>query len=604
MRRFQSTRGAACAALALSAAVALLGADDAKKKKKPEAPPPKVEETVGTIAKVLSGEYKVEGVGLVVGLENTGSNPPPSTQRTRLINEMRKASVPHPEEILERPTVSMVVVRATLMNGITTKDILDIDVELPPGSSTTSLEGGQLLMTELAPVMMTEKNGALEGKVLAVAGGPVITGSAKDAKDKKVGRVLGGGRVKKDIPYNLVLNEERRSVRTARLVENVVKQRFHQRDGVEEKGMAQATVSDSTLILKVPRVYHHNQSRYFQVIEHLSLVDSPTLRAKRMQDWGAELLDPKKAGKAALKLEGLGTNAKPTLLEGLASTNAQVRFFAAEALAYLGDVAGAEALSRTAIDRPEFRSYALKALAAMDQAAGALKLRALMGRPEVELRYGAFDALRSFDETDPFLGAVPLLADDPKPQEDDVLALQIDDGRRPRRPPPPREDPFKLYIVDSEGPPLVHISRTRKAEVVIFGRGQKLLPPIVLGEGGALLLNAAYGDDRVQISRILPGQPDNRVISSLDIGEVIRQTARTGANYPEVLAILAAASTQKNLPGPLVVDAVPLPSKAYTEIQLVGEVSKKDDAVQKAKAEAPAKPKRTSLLRSLFDRDR
>jgi flagellar basal body P-ring protein FlgI len=604
MRRFQSIRGAGFAALALSAAVALLGADEPKKKKKPEAPAPKVEETIGTIARVLSGDYRVEGVGLVIGLENTGSNPPPSTQRTRLINDMRKAGVPHPEDILERPTVSMVIVRATLMNGITTKDFLDIDIELPPASSTTSLEGGQLLMTDLAPVMMTEKNGALEGKVLAVAGGPVITGSVKDPKDKKVGRVLGGGRVKKDIPYNLVLKEDRRSVRNARMVENVVKQRFHQRDGVEEKGMAQATVSDSSLILKVPRVYHHNQARYFQVIEHLSLVDNSTLRAKRLQDWGADLLDPKKAGKAALRLEGLGANAIPTLKEALASTDQQVRFFAAEALAYLGAVEGAETLSRTAIERPEFRSYALKALAAMDQSAGALKLRALMGRPEVELRYGAFDALRSFDETDTFLGAVPLLADDPKPQEDDVLAIQIDDGRRHRRPPPPREDPFKLYVVDSEGPPMVHISRTRKAEVVIFGKGQKLLPPVVLGGGGALLINAAQGDDRIQISRILPGQPDNRVICSLELDDVIRQAARTGANYPEVVAILSGASAQKNLPGPLMVDALPMPSKAYTEIQLLGEASKKDDSVQKAKAEAPAKPKRTSLLRGLFDRDR
>ena len=45
--------------------------------------------------------------------------------------------------------------------------------------------------------------------------------------------------------------------------------------------------------------------------------------------------------------------------------------------------------------------------------------------------------------------------------------------------------------------------------------------------------------------------------SSLELGDVIRQTANLGANYPEIVAILQAAERQKNLPGPLVVDAVP-----------------------------------------------
>ena len=88
-------------------------------------------------------------------------------------------------------------------------------------------------------------------------------------------------------------------------------------------------------MLKVPQVYHHNQDRYFRVVKLLPMVDSPALRAQRMAAWGKELLDPKTAGVAALKLEGLGVTAIDALKEGLASPNAQVRFFAAEALAYL-----------------------------------------------------------------------------------------------------------------------------------------------------------------------------------------------------------------------------------------------------------------------------
>ena len=39
---------------------------------------------------------KVEGVGLVVGLDNTGADPPPSWYRKQLVDEMSKAGVEKP----------------------------------------------------------------------------------------------------------------------------------------------------------------------------------------------------------------------------------------------------------------------------------------------------------------------------------------------------------------------------------------------------------------------------------------------------------------------------------------------------------------------------
>ena len=74
----------AIAALAL----AQMGAGPGKKKK--EGLPPKVQETVGDLSFVVSrGEMKVEGVGLVVGLDDTGVDPPSSwlSQTTRRRDE-------------------------------------------------------------------------------------------------------------------------------------------------------------------------------------------------------------------------------------------------------------------------------------------------------------------------------------------------------------------------------------------------------------------------------------------------------------------------------------------------------------------------------------
>ena len=93
MRRFDPSHGRVVVAWATVAALALTGAANPVKPKKRNETPPKVEETVSNLAYVVSGqEIELEGVGLVVGLDKTGVDPPPSYYRDRLLDEMRKAS--------------------------------------------------------------------------------------------------------------------------------------------------------------------------------------------------------------------------------------------------------------------------------------------------------------------------------------------------------------------------------------------------------------------------------------------------------------------------------------------------------------------------------
>jgi flagellar basal body P-ring protein FlgI len=569
------------------------------RKKRAEPPPPKVEETLGDLSYVLQGaEIKVEGVGLVTGLENTGSDPPPSWYRTQLVDEMGKAGIEHASKLLANPQFSMVLVRMTIPTGADPTDRFDVEIELPPASGTKSLAGGYLMATRLREVMVA--GGAPRaGNDLAIAQGPVMTGNAKSPGDLKSGRVLGGGRVKKESPYMLVIKEKRKSVRTAAILEKVVNERFHQSEAGQQKGAATAK-NDSYLILKVPPTYHQNQERFFRVVQLLPMVDTPALRAKRMAGWGKELLDVKTSGVAALKLEGLGPSAAETLQAGLKSSNAQVRFFAGESLAYLNDRSGAEALAQTVIQMAKFRAYALAALAAMDQNAAHVTLRKLMDESDVEVRYGAFNALRTLDPHDPSLGRVRVL-DDPKQEEEepvespDAMALALASASARPRP----DDPFALYIVESEGPPVVHVSRSRRTEIVVFGRDQKLLTPIVLGTG-AILLNAADKDDKIEISKIVPskfGDADVKLRTSLELGDVIRRVANLGATYPELVTILEAANRQKNLPGALVVDAVPVSNMDYLAAAILGKDStaKADPAVKRASTSSA-----TSRLRRLF----
>ncbi|HKM56007.1 MAG TPA: flagellar basal body P-ring protein FlgI [Isosphaeraceae bacterium] len=586
--------------LALALLLTQVRVDAANPKKKSEPAPPKVEETVGDLAYVLQGgEIKVEGVGLVTGLDNTGADPPPSWHRAQLVDEMSKAGVEHASKLLGDSRFSMVFVRMTVTAGADPQDRIDVEVEVPSNCGTRSLAGGYLMPTRLRE-MLVAGGMPRTGSDMAIAQGPVMIGNAKDPKDAKVGRVLGGGHVKKESPFMLVIKEKRKSIRTAAILEKVISERFHQSEAGRQKGVATAK-TDGFLVLRVPPSYHQNQERFFRVVQLLPMVDTPALRAARVAVWSKELHDPKTSGVAALKLEGLGTSALDSLQEGLKSPHPQVRYFAAESLAYLNEPAGSEVLAQTAIAMPQFRAYALAALASMDQPAAHVKLRKLMDETDIEVRYGAFNALRTLDPQDPSLGRVRVL-DDPRGEEEqadeasDSMAITLSSAsRRPRA-----DDPFAFYVVDSEGPPVVHVSRTRRSEVVVFGQTQKLLPPIVLGTG-AILLNAADKDDKVEISKIVPskfGDSDVKLRTSLDLAEVIRQIANLGATYPDLVAILEAANRQRNLPGTLVVDAVPSSNVDYLQAAILGKdtTSTVDPGVRQASAQP------TSPLRRLLGR--
>ena len=111
------------------------------------------------------------------------------------------------------------------------------------------------------------------------------------------------------------------------------------------------------------------------------------------------------------------------------------------------------------------------------------------------------------------------------------MALAIATAARHRRTVP--DDPFALYVVDSEGPPLVHVSRTRRCEVVIFGRQQKLMTPLVLGTG-PISLNAADNDENIEISKIVPSRfndADTKITTSLELADV-SQDGQHGGRLP------------------------------------------------------------------------
>lgn len=612
LRHILTTRREALAAIG---GVALLAGADTPKPPKLVSEPPKFVDTVGDWSVIMSHRnIQAEGVGLVVGLNGTGSDPESGIFRQELLEQMRKAGVDGPNKILASPNTSLVLVHATIPPGISPSDPLDVTITLTANSGTTSLEGGYLMRTQLREVLIADRD-IKEGFALASAFGPIMTGDAKDTKNLKVGRVLGGAHVKKESPYRLALLERHQSIRSSALIQDVINRRFSVKIGPESRGVATAK-TDEYLELKIPHVYHQNQQRFFQVVKLLPLIDRVDIREARMVEWLNELNDPKTTGRAALKLEGVGPAGIPYLEKALQNKDQQCRFFAAESLAYLQQESGIPVLKQTALNVPEFRAFALAALAAADQPAAMIALRDLMGSSDPVIRYGAFAALRTADPGNPYLGRLNVMKDRQDDAPVDNMAAAIADIQSRSRRGAKLEDPFELYAIDCEGPPLVHYTRSNRAEIVLFGANQKLETPIVLGGGGSIIINAAENDEQVEISRITRNSLDDspKIISSLYMHDIIRETANLGATYPEIVSLLESAQKQHNLQGTLLADARPESSLEYSKSQLVGakvdSLAKKDSAIGRASnvekpAKPPAEPERSFKLPKfgIFKRD-
>jgi hypothetical protein len=158
-----------------------------------------------------------------------------------------------------------------------------------------------------------------------------------------------------------------------------------------------------------------------------------------------------------------------------------------------------------------------------------------MNEQSAETRYGAFRALTTMDDDEPFVKGELL------------------------------NDQFKLHVVDTDGPPMVHLTNRRKAEVVLFGSDQRLTAPLTARAGRYIVVKAVPGRDEVVISRFKPGEPDLQETVSCRVADVLRTIASVQfkASFPDVAQFLVQADQQGNLPSRLEVDALPKPGRFY-----------------------------------------
>ena len=211
-----------------------------------------------------------------------------------------------------------------------------------------------------------------------------------------------------------------------------------------------------------------------------------------------------------MQLEALGADGVDTLLKAIKSKDAEVRFYAAEALAYLDRREAAEPLGQIARDQPAFRVFALTALSAMQDFAAADQLRELLSAPSAETRYGAFRALWTMNNKDPLV-------------KGEMLGNQ-----------------FRYHVLDVPGQPMIHVTRNRIAEVVVFGPGQQFLTPLAVNAGNEIMITS-QGGDQITVSKYSVAQGDQKRTVSTRVDDVIRAVVELGGTYPDVVQALQEA---------------------------------------------------------------
>lgn len=488
----------------------------------------------GTVVQGLR-PISVEGVGAVNRLPGTGGPPDPSVFRDQLLEEMKRHDVTDPNQFLELNETALVRVLASIPPGARRGDPIDIRVVAPKESRASDIRQGWLLDTRLREQRLLQ-NVVRQSEVMAIGMGSLLTRAdftpSTDEAMRLEGLVLSGGRVQMTRKLGLILRPEFQHAKLAKSIADAVNRRFFFFDGTTRRGVAKA-IEDDYIEVEVHPGYRHNLPRMMRVIQAIHVNPKDADRQERLAELAGRLRDPVTAADAAIQLEALGESAVPTLLEGIKSENSELRFYAAEALAYLDRVEAIEPLEQAAREIPAFRHPSLMALQGIEQQLAIEALRRLMDEPSIETRYGAFCAIRRRVDGKPMLGGKAL-------------------------------ESFWLYDVLSSAPPTVVVSLRETPEVVLLGKVAPLeISDFMILPGGIMIKNDAKRPDRLRVSRFQPGKEDQRVVVPNSVSAVAAAIVRVGGGYGDMIAMLRSAKDLGYLKDQLAIDPLPAPVRTY-----------------------------------------
>ena len=483
--------------------------------------------------------FPVHGYGLVLDLPGTGGEDVNTQAYREVYEDMNRKRAPYIRATLANPQTAVVEISALMRPGIQTGDLFDVQVALPQNSNTKSLVGGRLLETNLIDNMSGET--MQKGSVRAKVKGPIMVEDVMATETNnpsgiKRGTILGGAVATTPRALSLIMKKGSESIVMTNRIAKAINQRFPMPTSFQT-GIADAK-NEEKIILDIHPSYAHDVPRYVRVIQSLACYELPVQQLRRIERLKEELLNPVTAQHAAFQLEAIGKAGIPPLQQALRSSDMEVRFHAGTSLAYLGDGSPAKVLAEIARAEPAFRVYALNALSVMKNDLEAEShLQELLHVPSAETRYGAFRSLKKRNPMDQAIRGEVL--------GDPELGLL-----------------FSYHGVNTQGPPMVHITAQRLPEVVLFGTDIFLRAPFNLDAGPHILINGQNPHEVVVTKFVTDGVDPKRTVSNR-LDEVIRAVVDLGGTYPDIVQLIRQAEMRRVLSCRLEVDCLPEPNRIY-----------------------------------------
>ncbi len=478
---------------------------------------------------------QVQGYGLVRGLQGTGSDDINSFERTQVYDDMQRRGIRNISAILADRSTAVVNILGYLRPGIQEGALFDVEIRLPPETEARSLRGGWLMETRLTE-MAALGGDMLTGDTKAYVAGPIMVDDplateTTNPAGLKQGVILSGARAKEARQLFLYMKSNAESAFITDRIAKEINHRFYVSTG-QKKGMATAK-TDKLIVLDVHPNYAEDVSRYVRIVQSIACYENGTRQLRRIERLKEELKDPAKAQRAAFQLEAIGKPGIEPLRGVLNHPNSEVRFHAATSLAYLGDGSPSKVLADIARNEPHFRVYALNALSVLQNDIEAeMALQELLHVPSAETRYGAFRALWTRNPHDRTIRGENL-------------------GNQ-----------FSYHVVNGNGPPLVHYTRSKRPEIVLFGTDIFLKQPFALDAGPNIVINGQQPGSVVVNKFALSGVDAKRtVVNRLD--DVIRAVVDLGGTYPDVVQMLSQANIAQVISCRMEVDCLPQPNRIY-----------------------------------------
>lgn len=423
---------------------------------------------IGEHTQVAGGWWiQLEGAGLVVDLNGTGEDPPPSEARHVVLEDLKRRGIPNPNKILKMPNVTVVIVTGYVPALIRKNEHFDVEVRLPDGSKVKSLNGGRLMPCYLREHLHDTRGVDHTSHEFAVAQGPILVGSThKNTSDQagmlRRGRIVAGGTWKwEDRELELYLRNEFRSERNAVRIANAIGRRFFDYDRHGQRIPLAEAKTDQKIVLKVLPKYRDNYPRYVDVVRKIAFRETDVARAVRIRaqmgsartgnvgPGGAQARSNWRSGNSDSQERAEEQGSASSILFGRGTRLS--RRFRGAGCALRGSPrpirvphlrAGGDGLPR--------RSGGARQVARIDE------------RAECRDPLRRISRLTTLDKNDPFVRG-------------EMLGNQ-----------------FRLHTLKCEGSPMVHITNCKKAEVVLYGAEQEIKTPIFARAGNNIIVSVCW----------------------------------------------------------------------------------------------------------------